>query len=339
MIVGSDNAAIKSAKALTYSSSSNFHLNGFISDKHDIGEKIFEKFTCLGHLKDISRVVNEYNIGEILIAKDDIDYTTLIKTVNTCEQTGVIVRITSQFLNIIADKLQVEYYETIPVIMLDHYEGISLTTFLKRPFDIAASTIALLLFSPLFFLVAIGIKVSSKGPVIFKQQRIGMNGKPFDFYKFRSMHSNHKNLKHKDFVKNFIASDKNKQFNNITEKDNLRVYKIKDDKRIFPFGKFIRKTSIDEFPQFFNVLKGDMSLVGPRPCLPYEWECYEDWHKKRLNILPGCTGIWQAMGRSTVTFEEMILLDLYYVSNVSLLLDLKIIIKTIPVILFGRGGY
>lgn len=339
LIVGSDKAAIKAAKAFTYSSSSNFHLSGFISDSHRIGEKIFEKFTCLGPLKNIARIVREHGIDEILIAKDNIDYSTLIETVNACEETGVIVRITSQFLNIIADKLQVEHYETIPVIMLDQHQGVSVTICLKRSFDLVASTVALLLFSPLFLFVALGIKLSSKGPVIFKQQRIGMNGNPFDFYKFRSMHLSHDNNRHKNFLKDFIVTDKDKPPDDKVEKNDLRIYKIKDDPRIFPLGKFIRKTSIDEFPQFFNVLKGDMSLVGPRPCPTYEWDYYNDWHKKRLNILPGCTGIWQAMGRSTVTFEEMVLLDLYYVNNASLLLDLKILLKTIPVILFGRGGY
>ena len=111
------------------------------------------------------------------------------------------------------------------------------------------------------------------------------------------------------------------------------------DSRITGFGKFIRKTSIDEFPQFFNIIKGDMALVGPRPCLRYEWDCYEDWHRKRLNILPGCTGLWQALGRSSVTFEEMVILDMYYISNMTLWLDLKIVLQTLPVIFLAKGGH
>ena len=121
--------------------------------------------------------------------------------------------------------------------------------------------------------------------------------------------------------------------------DSNEVFRIKNDPRIFKFGKFIRKTSLDELPQLYNVLKGDMSIVGPRPCMPFEWEMYEEWHKNRMNILPGCTGLWQAIGRATVSFEEMVILDLYYISNMTLWLDLKIIVNTIPVILFGKGGY
>ena len=108
---------------------------------------------------------------------------------------------------------------------------------------------------------------------------------------------------------------------------------------IFGFGKFIRETSLDEFPQFYNVLRGEMSLVGPRPCLHYEWDCYDEWHKNRLRILPGCTGLWQALGRSSVTFEDMVILDLYYISNMSLWLDLRIVLQTFPVIFLGKGAY
>jgi lipopolysaccharide/colanic/teichoic acid biosynthesis glycosyltransferase len=147
------------------------------------------------------------------------------------------------------------------------------------------------------------------------------------------MHLGKSNKKHIEFVQDFIKN------NGKCDKKNIRVFKIQDDPRIFNFGRFIRKTSIDEFPQFYNVFKGDMSLVGPRPCLPYEWDCYSDWHKERLNIVPGCTGLWQAVGRSTVTFEEMVILDLYYKSNMSLWLDIKILLLTIPVIFFAKGAH
>ena len=203
----------------------------------------------------------------------------------------------------------------------------------KRILDIILSSFALLILSPLFLFIAIGIKLSSKGPVIFKQKRIGKGGSSFNFYKFRSMHLGNSDSTHKEYVQNFIKKKIHQQG------DDLQVYKITDDPRIFKFGKFIRKTSLDEFPQFFNVLKGDMSLVGPRPCLDYEWECYEKWHKNRLNILPGCTGLWQALGRSSVSFEEMVILDLYYISNMTLWLDLRIVLQTIPVIFLGKGGH
>jgi lipopolysaccharide/colanic/teichoic acid biosynthesis glycosyltransferase len=147
------------------------------------------------------------------------------------------------------------------------------------------------------------------------------------------MHVNNDDSGHKKFVQDFI------QNSNACAEKGLKVFKITNDPRIFPFGKFIRKTSLDEFPQLYNVLKGDMSLVGPRPCLPYEWECYKPWHRERLNSLPGCTGIWQALGRSSVSFKEMVILDLYYLSNVSFWLDFKIVLKTFPVIFLGKGGF
>jgi len=145
------------------------------------------------------------------------------------------------------------------------------------------------------------------------------------------MHVDNGDEEHKKFVKKFIKAGRQGM--------NKAVFKITDDSRIFDLGKFIRKLSIDEFPQLFNVLKGDMALVGPRPCLPYEWEEYDNWHKNRIKILPGCTGLWQALGRSSVTFEEMVILDLYYISNMTLWLDFMIILKTVPAMLSGEGAY
>ena len=145
------------------------------------------------------------------------------------------------------------------------------------------------------------------------------------------MHVDESSDDHKKFVQDFIKNEKGDQ--------EVRVFKITDDPRIFKFGKFIRKTSIDELPQFFNVLKGEMSVIGPRPCLPYEWDCYSEWHKTRAHAIPGCTGLWQVVGRSTVTFEEMVILDLYYISNMSIWFDIKIILKTFPVIFLGKGGF
>jgi len=229
--------------------------------------------------------------------------------------------------------MQVEQYSGIPVIMLSQGRLDHPVWKIKRCIDIVISSIALILLSPLFAGIALGIKLSSPGPVFFQQIRIGKNGRSFDFYKFRSMHVDSDSEEHKKFVKDFIKKSDG------CAQDEIKVFKIANDPRIFKFGTFLRKTSLDEFPQFFNVLKGDMSLVGPRPCLPYEWECYGDWHKNRLNVLPGCTGMWQALGRSSVSFEEMVVLDMYYISNMSMWLDIRIILLTFPVIFLGKGGY
>jgi lipopolysaccharide/colanic/teichoic acid biosynthesis glycosyltransferase len=181
----------------------------------------------------------------------------------------------------------------------------------------------------------IGIKLSSPGPVIFRQTRIGYAGQPFDFYKFRSMHVGESAGNHQAYVEKFIKGNAGKNVSG----NEIHVFKMQDDPRIFPFGRFIRRTSLDEFPQLINVLKGDMGLVGPRPCLPYEWDVYDEWHKGRLKVLPGCTGLWQVLGRSTVTFEDMVIMDLYYISNYSLFQDARILYKTIPTIFFAKGGF
>ncbi|MBU1343721.1 MAG: exopolysaccharide biosynthesis polyprenyl glycosylphosphotransferase, partial [Proteobacteria bacterium] len=313
----------------------NFNIVGFIDDYKEIGEKINSKYENLGKLKDLDSLVKLNNVNELLIAIDGLTYSRLIAVTDQCLKTGIVVRIYSNFLEIITKKINVEYYAGLPVVMLQNQSQNSCLWKIKRIIDAVAASVAVVLLFPFFLFVVICIKLSSKGPVIFKQTRIGKNGKPFDFYKFRSMHLNTSDTNHKEYVQDFIKG------NTCSEPDGMKIFKIKDDPRIFPFGHFIRKTSIDEFPQLFNVIKGDMSLIGPRPCLPYEWECYDEWHKNRLNILPGCTGLWQVLGRSSVTFEEMVVLDLYYISNLNLLLwlDLKIVLQTIPVIFFGKGGF
>ena len=208
---------------------------------------------------------------------------------------------------------------------------------LKRVMDIAGSLVGLMLFSPLMFLTAIAIKISSSGPIIFKQYRFGKKGIHFAFYKFRSMQSNVDDQIHREYVTNLINGDLEK-INQGDEKTPL--YKMKSDPRVTPVGRIIRKTSIDELPQFLNVLKGEMSLVGPRPPIPYEVEKYEPWHLRRiLEVKPGITGLWQVDGRSTTSFDDMVRLDLRYVQNWSLWLDIKIILKTLKVFIRPNGAH
>jgi lipopolysaccharide/colanic/teichoic acid biosynthesis glycosyltransferase len=209
----------------------------------------------------------------------------------------------------------------------------------KRAIDVTGSAILLLLTSPIMLCIAAAIKLTSKGPVLFKQQRVGQYGKSFTFLKFRSMFVNNDESIHKKYIEALITQKKC-----YSTRDNgngcQKVYKIENDPRITTVGRFIRKTSLDEFPQFINVLLGDMSLVGPRPPIFYELECYDPWHRRRiLEMKPGITGIWQVSGRSQTTFDEMVRLDLNYARNWSLLLDLKLLIMTPWVILTGKGGY
>lgn len=209
--------------------------------------------------------------------------------------------------------------------------------FVKRCIDIGGSLLALMIFSPLFIAIAVAVKTTSKGPVIFRQTRVGMHGQPFTFLKFRSMYIDREENPHFDYVKQFINC---KPEDSPVANKEKSVYKLTDDPRITPVGRWIRKTSLDELPQLINVLRGEMSLVGPRPPLPYEFDLYDTWHKRRLRqVKPGITGLWQVHGRSSTTFDEMVRLDLRYVAERSLWLDIKILLKTPMAVISCKGAY
>jgi exopolysaccharide biosynthesis polyprenyl glycosylphosphotransferase len=207
---------------------------------------------------------------------------------------------------------------------------------LKRGLDISGSIIGILVFMPVMLLTALAVKATSPGPVIFRQARLGKQGIPFMFYKFRSMYTNMDDRIHREYIRDLI--DGNHEKVNQGNGDEP-FFKIKSDPRITPVGRFIRKTSIDELPQFFNVLKGDMSLVGPRPPLAYEAEKYQAWHLRRiLEMKPGITGLWQVEGRSKTDWDDTVRLDIRYIQNWSLLFDLRLLIRTVGEVLRGRGA-
>ncbi len=206
---------------------------------------------------------------------------------------------------------------------------------LKRAMDIVGSILLLLFLAPVFFVIAAAIKLNSRGPILFRQQRIGEHGTAFTFLKFRSMYVNNDASQHKEYVRKLIAGRADKQTNG--EGDG--IFKLTNDPRITPVGNFLRRTSLDELPQFINVLRGDMSLVGPRPPVPYEVEAYATWHRRRLlEAKPGITGLWQVQGRSRVGFDDMVRLDLRYARNCSPWLDLKILVQTPKAVIAGNGA-
>jgi exopolysaccharide biosynthesis polyprenyl glycosylphosphotransferase len=206
----------------------------------------------------------------------------------------------------------------------------------KRAIDVIGSLLALTLLSPLYVIIAVAIKLTSKGPILFKQDRVGQYGIRFSFLKFRSMYYKSDAKIHQEYVRRLISGKHDGK-----GADSIgNVYKIKDDPRVTPVGKFLRKTSLDEIPQFFNVLMGEMSLVGPRPPIPYEVEAYEVWHRRRfLEAKPGITGLWQVEGRSRTKFDEMVRLDLRYVKTWSPWLDIKILLRTPAAVFRGDGAY
>ena len=213
----------------------------------------------------------------------------------------------------------------------------SIYLFFKRIMDIIGSVAGLLVFLPVMLVIAFAIKLTSKGPILFKQKRVGLNGKEFEFLKFRSMAADNDDSIHQEYVRKLIEG-KEEEINEGSE--NNPVFKISNDPRITAIGEIIRATSLDELPQFLNALKGDMSLVGPRPPIPYELESYQSWHLRRvLEVKPGITGLWQVYGRSKTTFDEMVRMDLQYVSHRNLWLDIKLLFKTLTVIFNSDGAY
>ena len=216
---------------------------------------------------------------------------------------------------------------------------------IKRGMDIVGSLLLLLLLSPVFVVIAAAIKLTSRGPVLFRQQRIGKYGTPFTFFKFRSMYASNDPSAHKEYVRQLIAGQAPKQPTNGNGNGNGsngngdEIFKLTNDTRITTVGRFLRRTSLDELPQFFNVLTGEMSLVGPRPPVPYEVDAYATWHKRRLvEAKPGITGLWQVEGRSRVGFDEMVRMDLRYARRRSSWLDLKILFQTPKAMITGNGA-
>lgn len=207
----------------------------------------------------------------------------------------------------------------------------------KRAMDIFGSSLALLALAPVLMLIALAIKITSKGPVFFRQKRVGQHGQCFTFLKFRSMYVNNDESEHKEYVQKLIAGNATPQ---ASGDEGPGVFKLTNDRRVTLVGRFLRRSSLDELPQFFNVLRGDMSLVGPRPAIPYEVEAYDIWHRRRvLEAKPGITGLWQVNGRSRVKFDDMVRLDLQYARNWSPWMDIKILLRTPGAVVLGEGAH
>jgi lipopolysaccharide/colanic/teichoic acid biosynthesis glycosyltransferase len=207
----------------------------------------------------------------------------------------------------------------------------------KRMIDVVGSAMALVICSPLFLVIALAIRLTSKGPVLFRQQRVGQYGKFFTFLKFRSMYVNNDHIVHQQFVTELISRDTKSKSSG---KNESGIFKLTNDKRITRVGEFLRRTSLDELPQLLNVFKGEMSLVGPRPAIPYELAAYQTWHRRRvLETKPGITGVWQVTGRSRVRFDEMVRMDLRYALAWSPWLDVKILMRTPLAVIKGSGAY
>jgi undecaprenyl-phosphate galactose phosphotransferase len=328
VIVGDGTTGKLLATKLLFENPEGINILGFVVN-HKVEEKKLNGIEILGTIDDINEINNQFKIDEIIIAIDDINYERLLEILDICNSLKVTVKLTSELFDIVTKKVSTEKYAGIPVLGVSPHYSNNLTLRMKRLVDILLSTFGLVLLSPILIIIAILVKTSSKGPILFRQTRIGKDGQAFQFIKFRSMTIDEKGEEERKLqMINFIK-------NGETEGGDT---KIVNSNRVTWIGKIIRKLSIDELPQLINVIRGDMSLVGPRPSLPYEFDNYDTWQKRRVNVLPGCTGVWQVWGRSSVSFKDSVVLDLYYVNNMSPWLDIQLILKTIPVMLFSRGG-
>jgi exopolysaccharide biosynthesis polyprenyl glycosylphosphotransferase len=279
---------------------------------------------ALGKLADLERVLVDEHVDEVIIADPDFPQVDAVELVDQCHQRGVRVRLAPSTMEILIHRAEFVPGESVPLFELGPpvFEGVDFA--LKRTFDIVAATALLLLLSPLLLTIVVAVCVSSRGPIVFRSVRRGIGQRPFPCLKFRTMHSD--------------AEERQADVEELNEA-NGALFKIRDDPRLTPVGRVLRRFSLDELPQLINVLRGEMSLVGPRPLPERDYEMLEDWHRKRYLVLPGITGLWQVSGRSELDFDDLVNLDFIYLERWSLALDLTILLKTVPAVLTRRGAY
>ncbi len=300
--------------------------------RNHIGYELVGDFD--GTLDDLHKIVAETEPEKIMLLSHATTYKNLYEEMKYVMRTGKEFAVVSKLINHLNMSHDVQKLGGSSVVWFGNgvhsanRDGV--TTFIKRLIDLIVSFVSIIIFAPFMAIISLLIKLTSKGPIVFRQQRFTKDAIPFTFMKFRTMYEGVSVAKHKDFVKDLI--------NNGNSFQKSKRYKMSDDERITPFGNILRKTSLDELPQFFNILKGEMSLVGPRPPIDYEVKQYQEWHRDRLKVKQGLTGPWQVFGRSSLPFDAAVFLDLYYVYNQSILLDLELILRTIPSVLKGKGA-
>jgi exopolysaccharide biosynthesis polyprenyl glycosylphosphotransferase len=294
----------------------------------------YEGVPVISDLAGLPEAIRASGANEVIIADSQVDGDALFDVMMRCgRRRGIEFRIAPSLFNCLPSKTEVDQIGALPMIRLFREPLSDFSRGTKRVSDIVMASLTLALFSPFWLLIALLIKFDSKGPVFYAQERVGMDGRIFLVFKFRTMRMGVDSEIHREYQRKFIAGDAEANVGD-AEKP---AYKLRDDPRITRVGRVLRRLSLDEVPQLFNVLRGDMSVVGPRPPIPYEVEAYELRHRKRLDMKPGLTGLWQVSGRNRLPFEEMVKLDLFYIENWSLMFDLKIILRTVLVMMRGDG--
>ncbi len=324
LIVGAGEMARVVMRAVVAHPENGLHIVGFLNDDPKTPDLTIGRFRAFGHIDNLDTVLTTEQIDEVIITLPWKSYQEILSIMVHCENRGVRARIVPDLFQMTINRMRVVEIAGLPMISPSEIRISGLNQLVKRSFDILIASLLLILLSPILAVIALLIKLGSPGPIVFKQKRVGKNGQLFEMYKLRSM------VKDAEAQKSALVA--------LNEADGP-LFKMRNDPRVTGIGKWLRRSSFDELPQLYNVIRGEMSLIGPRPPLPTEVAEYQEWHLRRLEVAPGITGLGQVSGRSELTFDEVALLDIYYIENWSLFLDTKILLQTIPRVILGSGAY
>lgn len=321
IVVGNNRLARMVMQMLAQEQSLGYQVIGFVDQAVDTD---FGRFRALGTIEQLPTLIDTLGATAVVVALPASQHEDAIWVLEHCRRDGVNVSLVPDLFDVQLSHVRLDSLGGIPIFGVKETTIAGWNLFLKRAMDLVVSTLALVLLAPACAIVALAIKLDSPGPVFFKQVRLGKGGAPFVCYKFRSMY--HGAEAQLEALRAFNEADG-------------PIFKMREDPRLTRVGRVLRRTSIDELPQLWNVFRGEMSLVGPRPPIPSEVERYEPWHRRRLEAVPGLTGLWQVSGRSSLSFEEMVMLDIYYIENWSLGLDIQILLRTVPAVIATAGAY
>jgi len=326
LIVGANNEGISLADQLMRWNTSGLHVVGFVDKKLPIGTPVHQNLKVLGPVERLEEIIHKFHVEELILASSAISSRDSMVDIfmQYGINSGVTVRMSSGLYEIMTTGLTVKEFAFVPLVGIDPVRLRGGDQVLKSLLDYSLAIPCILLISPLMLLIALAIKLDSPGPVLHLRKVMGMNGKKFFAYKFRTMQVN---------------GDQLLETHPLLKKELAENHKLKEDPRVTKVGKFLRKTSLDELPQLFNVLRREMSLVGPRMISPEETEKYTKWELNLMTVRPGITGLWQVSGRSDVSYSERVRLDMYYIRNWSIWFDLQLLIQTLPAVLKRRGAY
>jgi len=324
LIVGAGEVARSLMRTIVARPELGYKIVGFVDDDPRKSQTDIGRYPALGITDSLLEVLSQNEVDEVIITLPWVSYRKIMRLMSQCEQANIRVRIVPDLFQMAFSRVAVENLNGIPLLGTREPVLRDWQVLLKRVMDVLIASLVLVVFSPVLLIIAVAIRLDSPGPAIFKQRRVGRNGIEFTCFKFRSM---------------FCDAESRVALLREQNEATGPLFKMRNDPRRTRVGRILRRFSLDELPQFWNVLRGEMSTIGPRPALPAEVKEYAPWHHRRLEVPPGVTGLWQVSGRSDLTFDEMVLLDVYYIENWSPFLDLRILLKTIPTAILGSGAY